>query len=230
MSSELKVYRLAVCLYPGLTVLDYQGPIEILGGFSTEVLASFGHLYKTRPPCSINVEFLSHTMEPVKPFTGPAVVPTMTYKEALEADIDIILIPGGPNSDPKLLDPSLIEFLKKRGPLAKHILTICTGSWVLAGTGLLDGKRATSNKASFKLVVEATKDLNITWIPKARWVVNDDKHIWTSSGVTAGMDLANAFLEYFVGEKFAEEIRGIVELKATKDPNDDEFATYHGLV
>ncbi|KAK7034030.1 hypothetical protein VNI00_012461 [Paramarasmius palmivorus] len=229
MSSEQTVYRLAVCLYPDVAALDYQGPIEMLGGFSTELQARFGHYYKTRPSCAINVEFLSHTKEPVKPVAGPGLVPTLTYKEAMETDIDIILIPGGANSDPKALDPSLLEFLKKRGPLAKHILAVCTGSWVLAGSGLLNGKRATTNKAVFRLVVEATKDLNITWVPKARWVVSDDKHIWTASGVTSGMDLANAFLEYFVGEKFAEQVRGLIELRAAKDSSDDEYATYYGL-
>jgi hypothetical protein len=95
MSSEQTVYRLAVCLYPDVTILDYQGPIEILGGFSTELQARFGHFYKIRPSCAINVVFLSHTKEPVKPLTGPGLVPTMTYKEAMETDIDIILIPGG---------------------------------------------------------------------------------------------------------------------------------------
>uniref|UniRef100_A0A0W0F2K8 Putative class I glutamine amidotransferase-like protein n=1 Tax=Moniliophthora roreri TaxID=221103 RepID=A0A0W0F2K8_MONRR len=222
MSTELKVYRLAVCLYPNVTPLDYQGAMELLGGFSTDNQARWGHLYKNRPPCAINPEYLSHTPEPVKPMVGPGLVPSMTYKEALELedgkDFDIILVPGGPNSDPN------------KGPKAKHILTVCTGSWVLAGTGLLNGKRATTNKASYRMIVEKTKDFNITWVPKARWVVNDDKHIWTASGVTAGMDLALSFLTFFTNEAFAEEARGIIELSAHKDPNEDEFASFYGLV
>ncbi|ESK85141.1 hypothetical protein Moror_3573 [Moniliophthora roreri MCA 2997] len=153
MSTEqLKVYRLAVCLFPDVTPLDYQGPIELLGGFSTANQARWGHLYKNLPKCTIDPEYLSHTHEPVKPMTGPAVVPTMTYAEALERkdgkEFDIILIPGGPSPNPGLADPSLMD-----------------GSWLLAGTGLLTGKRATTNKSMYRMIVEDTKEFNVTWVP-----------------------------------------------------------------
>lgn len=62
---------------------------------------------------------------------------------------------------------------------------MCTGSRLLAATGLLDGRKATTNKFFFKWIAEDTKDRNITWIPKARYVV--DGKYWTSSGVTAGV-------------------------------------------
>ncbi|KAK7434062.1 hypothetical protein VKT23_020388 [Stygiomarasmius scandens] len=144
------------------------------------------------------------------------------------AQFDIIMIPGGPTASYKLVDPSLIEFLKKQGPNAKHILTICTGSWILAGTGLLNGKRATTNKSYYNRVVEDTKDMNIQWVPKARWVVNDDKQIWTSSGVTAGQDLGGAFLEFLAGKELADIFRNMLEL-SRKDEEDDEFAAVYGL-
>lgn len=98
------------------------------------------------------------------------------------------------------------------------------------------------------LLQEATKDMGITWVPKARWVVNDDNKIWTSSGVTAGqcfqaiqsttikanhavfqgLDQANAFLQHLVGEKIAKQIRGFIELSVRKE-GDDEFAEFYGL-
>jgi putative intracellular protease/amidase len=55
--------------------------------------------------------------------------------------------PGG------TIDPSLIEFLKQQAPGAKYILTVCSGSWVLADTGLLNGKKATTNKAFYNRIV-----------------------------------------------------------------------------
>ncbi|KIK57525.1 hypothetical protein GYMLUDRAFT_86740 [Collybiopsis luxurians FD-317 M1] len=230
-----KTYRLAVCFFPEMTVLDYQGPIEILGGFSTAERARqdtyLAHL-KHPPSFAIDVEYLSHSDEPVTPFVGPRVLPTGTYEGAMKAgkQFDILLIPGGPSASPTHVHPSLLEFVKQQAPGAKHILTVCTGSWILAGTGLLEGKRATTNKMLYRLVTESTKDKNIEWMPKARYVIGDDDHkIWTASGVTAGMDLANAFLEYLAGPETAKEFGEVVEM-CVKGPGDDEFAAIHGLI
>ncbi|ESK85140.1 dj-1 family protein [Moniliophthora roreri MCA 2997] len=229
-NTDLKVYRMAVCLYPEVSALDYQGPVELLCLFSTKTRKKLGAAFKNLPDFAIDAEFLSHSRDPVVPTEGPAIVPTMTYEEAMGTQFDIVFVPGGSQPDPRLIDPSCFEFIKRQGPGAKHVLTVCTGSWVLALTGLLNGKRATTDKYSYRTIVEDTKDLNITWVPKARWVVNDDKHIWTSSGVAAGMDLANAFLEYLAGSEVAEEARGVIELSVQKDPDVDEFAAYYGLV
>ncbi|KAJ3872547.1 class I glutamine amidotransferase-like protein [Lentinula edodes] len=213
-----KTYHLAVCLFPEVTTLDYQGPIELLGGFSTDLRAKpDSHLQYFKqhlPSFAIDVEYLSHSEEPITPSAGPK--------------FDILLIPGGPTASPVHVHPSLLQFLKQQAPGAKHILTICTGSWILAGTGLLDGKKATTNKMMYKIVTESTKDLNISWIPKARYVVNDDKKIWTSSGVTAGVDLAHAFLEHLAGRDTANSL-GIVMEMSYKQEGDDAFAAVHGL-
>ena len=76
---------------------------------------------------------------------------------------------------------------------------------------------------------EATKNRPITWVPKARWVVNDDRKIWTSSGITAGIDMAKAFLAYLTIEEYANEMAKNLEWTACEE-GDDEFAAVHGLV
>jgi len=102
-------------------------------------------------------------------------------------------------------------------------------SLILARTGLLNGKRATTNKSGFRSVQEETKDLGIIWVPKARWVATEDKKIWTSSGITAGMDLAGGFLDDLVGKELGLALRSFLELGMNAE-DDDEFAAYHGLV
>ncbi|KAL0066531.1 hypothetical protein AAF712_006574 [Marasmius tenuissimus] len=214
MSSELKVCRLAVYLYPNATMTDFQGPIELFCCFNTTNRKLFGSFFKHLPDA------------------GPKVLPSMTYEEGMKTDFDIILIPGGrpyTGPSPKEGPPDIREFLKKKGPETKYVLSVCTGSWQLAYIGLLEGKRATTNKASYNSVVEDTKDLNITWVPKARWVVNDDKHIWISSGVAAGIDLAYAFSVHLFGEKLADEAKGLIEFSTSKDADHDKFATFYGL-
>lgn len=93
---------------------------------------------------------------------------------------------------------------------------------------------------------DATKDLGIEWVPKARWVV--DGNVWTSSGVTAGkfslssakydeyitrlytgIDMAHAFLVHLIGEESTRTIRGRTEV-SIREEGDDEFAAFHGLV
>lgn len=74
-----------------------------------------------------------------------------------------------------------VQFVKDTYPKLRYLNTICTGSALLARTGILDGRRATSNKAFYKIVTAERPAVN--WIPKARWVV--DGNIYTSSGVSA---------------------------------------------
>ncbi|KAL0061453.1 hypothetical protein AAF712_011676, partial [Marasmius tenuissimus] len=231
MSSELKVYCLAVCLYPNATMTDFQGPIELFCCFNTTNRKLFGSFFKHLPDA------------------GPKVLPSMTYEEGMKTDFDIILIPGGKQilaalpgpcslhvqgrpytgPSPKEGPPDIREFLKKKGPETKYVLSVCTGSWQLAYIGLLEGKRATTNKASYNSVVVDTKDLNITWVPKSQMGgVDDDKHIWISSGVAAGIDLAYAFSVHLFGEKLADEAKGLIEFSTSKDADHDKFATFYG--
>lgn len=228
--ASLKVYKMAVCLFPDLTQLDMHGPVEILTGFSTEVRKKYAHVPFILLPDGLAIDptYVSHTLEPVQPMCGPPIVPSATYADSKE-QFDIILIPGGAGAVPGVADPSSIEFLKRQGPGAKHILSVCNGSWVLAASGLLDGQKATTNKFLFKMITEATKEHNITWIPKARWVVTDDKKIWTSSGITAGMDLAAAFLAYLTTPEFSKKLTDLLEY-TTHGEGDDQFAEIHGLV
>ncbi|KAF8591045.1 class I glutamine amidotransferase-like protein [Ramaria rubella] len=218
-----KVLELALCLFPNVTALDYQGAVELLDFISPQGSRNRG----ISSPHLVRVTYLSHTLEPVIPGAGPKVLPERIYDDITgNEQFDIIFIPGGRGARPGSAPTSLMEFVKRQAPRAKYLLTVCTGSWILAGCGFLDGKRATTNKRAFQEVKASTSD-KIIWVAKARWVV--DGNIWTSSGVTAGMDMANAFLVHLVGHDIARRIRGVVEL-SSRDQDDDEFAAFHGLV
>ncbi|KAI5895404.1 class I glutamine amidotransferase-like protein [Schizophyllum commune H4-8] len=216
----------AVCLYPNLTALDYQGPIEFLAALSAKAKPFIFKEQADALPTLGPFVYLSHTLEPVAPGfsgeAGPRMTPDKTYGEAKE-QFDILLVPGGPPDVPQ----ELTDFLVRQLPGAKYVLTVCTGSWILARTGALDGKRATGNKFMFKTMLADTASHNIDWVARARWVV--DGKFWTSSGVTAGMDMANAFVAQLAGEPAAKTIQMGLEMRA-KDQDNDEFAAVHGLV
>ncbi|GJJ08997.1 hypothetical protein Clacol_003218 [Clathrus columnatus] len=229
-----QILTVAVCICNGVTLSDFVPPMEILSGTNMADMPVIGELLKG-VPYKFAIDYVAPTKEPVHAMTPrlPTVNPTHTYNEITSKGVqyDIIWIPAGPLPDPvtgKDLTPvEQIDFIRKQAPGAKYIISVCGGSIQLAMAGLLEGKRATTNKAFFKFVVNITSK-NIQWVPKARWVV--DGNIWTSSGVAAGSDMALAFLEHLVGRKYAQVIRGSIEIPEVNSSEDDPFAEFHGLV
>ncbi|KAJ1305488.1 hypothetical protein OPQ81_000495 [Rhizoctonia solani] len=172
-----------------------------------------------KPKVKFESEYVAETYNPIRGLSGPPITATKTFDEVKSKQFDIILIPGGSIKLGNISKP-LAEFVRAQVPGAKYVLTVCSGSWLLAALGLLDGKRATSNKSLFKEIKETTSP-KVQWVAKARWVV--DGKIWTSSGVTAGQDMAYEFLKTVAGLGFATAAKNVLELRATSS-DDDEFA------
>ncbi|THH26713.1 hypothetical protein EUX98_g7477 [Antrodiella citrinella] len=228
MSESVQVLKLAVCLFDDVALLDFTGALEQFGFLVPHIALDPKSPFYIASKFAIDPIYLGPTEAPVRPATGPHLVPTRTYGSVQNGEqFDLILVPGGIGSFPDAVPQSLISFLKRQAPGAKYVLSVCTGSWVLAQAGLLQGKRATTNKASFSMIKNATEGQGIAWVPKARWVV--DGNYWTSSGVTAGADMGNAFLVHLVGDEATKKIRGVVEI-SVRDEGDDDFAAFYGLV
>jgi transcriptional regulator GlxA family with amidase domain len=105
-------------------------------------------------------------------------------------------------------------------------MSVCSGSWILAKAGLLDGRRATSNKVYFKLATQQSDQ--VQWVSEARWV--EDGPIFTSSGVSAGIDMALAVIAALFGEDKAVEIANYTEYVWNKNPDEDPFHQYLDLL
>jgi putative intracellular protease/amidase len=132
----------------------------------------------------------------------------------------ILVIPGGKGTRTLVNDAGFIEKLKYIAEKSKWCLTICTGSALLAKTGLLDNCSATSNKMAFEWVKSNGK--NVNWIYKARWT--GDKKYYTSSGVSAGIDMSLGFIFDRFGEKKVKEISKIIEYEWDHNRDNDPFA------
>ncbi len=116
---------------------------------------------------------------------------------------------------------TFFENLRRLSEDASFVLSVCTGSALLARCGILEGKRATSNKRAFDWVV-STSD-KVHWIRKARWV--HDGKFYTSSGISAGMDMTLGFIRDRFGAPAAERIACRMEYIWNKNPDIDFFGT-----
>ncbi|CAE6488526.1 unnamed protein product [Rhizoctonia solani] len=224
-ASTRTTWKFGIVLFPKLIVLDFQGPMELLG-FLTKGFPSQTNPAWPYSPYEFEFDYLAESLDPVVPNVGPAITPTKTFGQVNQTQYDIILVPGGPGTRPSVISPAVVNFVKYQTPGLQYLLSVCTGAWVLANAGVLEGKNATTNKAAFAQIRNETSK-KINWIPRARWVV--DGSTWTSSGVTAGMDMANAFIKHLVGPEFATKAVNTVELRAAEQ-DDDPFAEVYGLV
>ncbi|MBR6113814.1 MAG: DJ-1/PfpI family protein [Oscillospiraceae bacterium] len=132
----------------------------------------------------------------------------------------VLLIPGGMGTRPLVKDEAFLSRLKSQAERAEYVLTVCTGSALLARTGLLDGRRATSNKMAFDWVRSCSD--RVLWQSAARWVA--DGKYYTASGVSAGIDMALGFLRDRFGEEKARYIERVTEYCWNSDPDADPYA------
>jgi putative intracellular protease/amidase len=158
---------------------------------------------------------------PVESRQGPRAVADVALAEA--RPYDIFLVPGGRGTRREVDNATLIDWLRRHAEASSVVASVCTGAALLARTGLIDGRKATSNKASFAWVVSQGPD--VLWQPRARWVV--DGKFWTSSGVSAGMDMALALIADLNGADKARAVARYAEYRWNEDPDDDPFAALY---
>ncbi|MCB2362086.1 DJ-1/PfpI family protein [Clostridium estertheticum] len=145
----------------------------------------------------------------------------ITTEQLKDADFSgILLIPGGRGTRNLVNDSIFIEQLTTIVAQSKYCLTVCTGSALLAKTNLLNGRNATSNKRAFEWVKSLNS--NVQWENYARWVV--DGKFYTSSGISAGIDMALGFVADIIGLERAIEIAQSIEYVWNCDKSNDLFA------
>lgn len=222
----------AMVLFPGFEALDVFGPLEVLNVLSEQIHLQLTLLSSSIAPVS------TRSPDPAAHRTGSIcsqeIVPTRTFNDfihtmgadrspEIKSSIDVLLVPGGAGTRfPPIIDP-VIEFVQKVSPSVKYIISICNGAGVLARTGILDGRRATTNKLLWEPTTALRKEVH--WVKEARWVM--DGNIWTASGVTAGIDVTLAFVRQVYGRDLAETIAREIEYvwDGEDDGKNDPFAS-----
>jgi len=135
------------------------------------------------------------------------------------SEVDLLIVPGGRGVRRDINDEAVLNAVRRLVSLSTTVLTVCTGSALLAKAGCLDGLKATSNKRAFEWVQE--QGPSVHWESSARWVV-DDK-FYTSSGVSAGMDCILGWMETKYGAEVVSSVCHRSEYIRNPDPKNDPF-------
>lgn len=148
MTTATPPTKIGAILFPGFQLLDLTGPLDVLNTLS-----------RTHAP-KLTLSLLASSLTPVSTstpdpqfnqFFAESLVPTHTFASAPD-DIEVLLLPGGFGARADENVDGVIEFVRGRFPKLKWLLTVCTGSAIAARAGVLDGRRATSNKKAFSWV------------------------------------------------------------------------------
>ena len=193
-----------VLLYEGFTTMDALGPAEAL----SRALDDGRKCYE--------IEYFSATGRLVGGSTSAKI---WTRKLSEIAKFDILLVPGGFAARGLAHDGEVIAALGELSRRHEYVIAVCTGSVLLAKTGLLDGVEATSNKLSWQWATSEAP--SVRWVRAARWCVSGK--FYTSSGVSAGIDAALGFIADMHGQSEAQRIARTMEYVWSSDKNADLF-------
>ncbi|TEA17959.1 Isonitrile hydratase [Colletotrichum sidae] len=197
-------------------MLDVFGPLDALGMLARSYQMNLYLIADTMDP--VTVQPVAAAMNAKNSSFFPSILPTHTFATAPK-DIEVLMVPGGLWTRSPNLNAT-ISYIRATYPSLRYLVSICTGASVVARAGILDGRRATTNKASWASTV--VHGPNVTWVPKARWVV--DGNVWTSSGISAGIDATLAFIEEVFGEADAVSIADLMEYDWHRDSTWDPYA------
>jgi transcriptional regulator GlxA family with amidase domain len=183
MTSEFPPRTVGIVLFPDVEVLDFAGPWEVFG-----MLA---------PRANATVLAVGETREPVRSAQALNFLPDVTLAECPQ--LNVLVVPGGAGTRGERIGP-VVEFVRRQAPGAEVVSSVCTGAFVLHAAGLLQGKVASTHWPSR----DRLRDLGVD--------VSDDRYVrqgklWTSAGVSAGIDMSLAIVAELWGEDTARRVQ-----------------------
>ena len=197
----------AAVVFDGFETLDMFGPLEFYGMLDEQFEISMVGEKNGLVTCS----------------SGQRIAVDRTFADT--SSYDVMLVPGGSGTRAEVENEVMLSWLRDASGHAELVTSVCTGSALLAKTGVLDGRQATTNKRAFDWV--AAFGPNVDWIGQARWV--EDGKYFTSSGVSAGMDMTLAAIAHMLGRETALNVETWAEYTWHQDASVDPFAVTHGV-
>jgi cyclohexyl-isocyanide hydratase len=194
-------FNVGFLIFPGITQLDFTGPFEVLSRLGTPPSISVPSKF---PQAKTHV--IAKNMMPILSDRGLGIMPTCTFKNC--PPLNLICVPGGAGVVDALADAKTIDFIGRQGARAEYVTSVCMGAFLIGAAGFLKGRRAATHWAYVDLLplVGATHE-------KGRIV--RDGNVFTSGGVSAGIDFAFRIVAELAGPEVAQTIQLGIEY----DPN-----------
>jgi len=189
--------KIGILIFPQVEEMDFVAPFEVLS-YINKIVAN-----------SSQVVLIAEKMELIQAYNGLKIFPDYSFENCPR--LDILIVPGGKGRLDAMYNPKIKDFVVHQSKQVQYIASVCTGAFILAEAGLLEGKKATTYHSAFKelqhyntIVIENTK------------VVHDDKVI-TSAGVTSGLELGFYILKILFGSVLAKEVASKIEYAVNID-------------
>ncbi len=200
MSNDAR-QTVGILIFDDVEVLDFAGPFEV---FSRTRTVAGADSRRTDDSAPFETFTVARTRDAVTAIGGLKVLPHHAWSEA--PSIDILVVPGGFGTRALLHDEATLSWIRETAGRARQVTSVCTGALLLAKVGLLQGRRATTHWAGLELL--ATIDPTIR-VQRERRVVHDG--VFTSAGVSAGIDMSFAVVEQVCGREVAAETAHYIE-------------------
>jgi len=190
----MQTRSVGILLFPNVEILDFAGPLEVFSSASAD--GALGGSGGSERLC--NVFTMAESADPIRCNNPLTVVADYTLEDC--PHMDILLVPGGRGTRPALDRADLIAWIEARAAKAELTTSVCTGSFLLAKAGLLDGKSATTYFGSVPFMRETFPAVDTQ--ENVRWV--DAGEVVTSAGVSAGIDMSLYLLQRLYGKEVAD--------------------------
>ena len=210
MTPASSTRRIVIVAFPGVQPLDVVGPAEV---FSTaERLV--GDSYE--------IEVVAETADPISPGSGGyGLVPASTIADC-RGRIDTLVVAGGVGVFGAEESEPLVEWIKEAAGRSRRVTSVCSGAFLLARAGLLDGLRATSHWSVCAELGRRYPEIEVDDSP----IFVNDGGIWTSAGVTSGMDLSLALVAADLGDEIALKVARWLVLFLQRPGGQAQFSTH----
>jgi transcriptional regulator GlxA family with amidase domain len=213
MRSRAAPRQVAILVYPGVQSLDVTGPLEVFAGAQQLI-----ELTARREP-GYEIRTISADGAPLRCSSGLTIVPDLSLSDP-PTELDTLIVAGGSGYREAATDETLLRWISRTAATARRTASVCTGAFLLAGSGLLDGRRATTHWASADELARLYPDVEVDAEP----IFLRDGPIWTSAGVTSGMDLALALVEEDLDREAALTIARHLVLFLRRPGNQSQFS------
>jgi putative intracellular protease/amidase len=182
--------QVAVAISDGAVMIDFAGPWEV---FSDVMMHTKGQAHDQLHP--FHLYTVAESAKPIRTFGGMQIVPDYTFENAPKPNI--VIVPAQNNDSPKMM-----AWIRKMSQQTDVVMSVCTGALLLAQSGVLDGKSATTHHEAYATMQHAYPKISVQ---KRMRYVQSDPVIFTSGGLSSGIDLALHVVELYYGREVTEE-------------------------